>query len=63
LFASFPSEKIVLGKKVVLDSSVDNSEGWFVVAGNAKPCQGNRACGDGGLATKATLAYPKVNYI
>ncbi len=60
LFASFPNEKVVLAKTVDL-SSPGSDEGWTAVAGNSKPCVANKACGDGGPATEASLAYPKVS--
>ena len=59
LFASFPNEKVVLAKRLQ-PRSPGNDESWFPVAGNSKQCLGNMACGDGGKATEASLAFPKV---
>ena len=61
LFVSFPNEKTVIGKQMNLDTT-DAAEGWFVLAGNGKPCLGNKPCGDGGLAVEAHLAFPKVSF-
>jgi hypothetical protein len=62
LFASFPNEKIVFAKKLNLENPTDDSnDDWFSVAGNSKQCFANQICGDGGLATEASLAFPKVS--
>ena len=39
----------------------DNKSHSVVAGVPRKACIGNRICGDGGLATKAFLVYPKVN--
>lgn len=73
LYASLPNEKIVIKiqsgirnyqQQHFTPENLMNSDkkSYSIVAGVVgKACIGNRICGDGGLATKAFLAYPKVN--
>jgi hypothetical protein len=60
LFASFPNERVVRAWKVSLPFP-GNENDWSTVAGNSNPCLGNLNCGDGGLASEASLAFPKVS--
>ena len=70
LYISLPNEKIV----VMMRPGVDEQNNRFdfpggsqlyhsqtTIAGRVgRRCIGNKVCGDGGLATHALLAYPKV---
>jgi len=61
LIVSLPNEKIVVGTQVNISSDgAFIASSWFKLVGNGKSCVGNKACGDGGEAGKAKLAYPKV---
>ena len=53
LFVSLPNDK-----KIVRINP--ESKQMSTVAGNGRPCLGNGICGDGSIATKASLSYPKV---
>ena len=70
LYISLPNEKIVVkiqtndGKNDMPDLPMEtvNQDSYTIVAGViGEACIGNKICGDGGLATRATLAYPKVS--
>ena len=69
LYISLPNEKIVvkiqtnIGKNAMPDLPIEtvDHDSYTIVAGViGEACIGNKICGDGGLATRATLAYPKV---
>ena len=70
LYISLPNEKIVvkiqtnIGKNANPDLAIEtvDQDSYTIVAGViGEACIGNKICGDGGLATRAMLAYPKVS--
>ena len=69
LYISLPNEKIVVKiqtnvrKNAMPDlpmETVDQGSYTIVAGVIGEACIGNKICGDGGLATRAMLAYPKV---
>jgi hypothetical protein len=62
-FAHSGSAHVKAARRTLMKLTSDAAEGWFILAGNGKPCLGNKPCGDGGLAVEANLAFPKVSFI